>query len=58
MKSGDLVIRKGKHKIPPPCVRALPIHAKNGRDRVPEEGAWPLYGRRDDVAIFVVVEIP
>jgi hypothetical protein len=52
------VIRKGKHKIPPPCVRALPIHAKNGRDWVPEEGARPLYGRRDDVAIFVVVEIP
>jgi hypothetical protein len=48
MKSGDLVIRKGKHKVPPPYVRALPIHAKNGRDRVPEGGGRPLYGRRDD----------
>jgi hypothetical protein len=48
MKSEDLVIRKGKHKVPPPYVRALPIHAKNGRDRVPEGGGRPLYGRWDD----------
>jgi hypothetical protein len=43
-ESGD---RKGKHKVPPTYARALPIHAKNGREWGPEY-ARSLYGRRDD----------
>ena len=29
-------------KVPPTCVRALPIHTKNGRERVPELRAAAL----------------
>jgi hypothetical protein len=36
-----------KHKVPPSYSHALPIHAKNGRERGPEN-AGSLNGRGDD----------
>jgi hypothetical protein len=38
---------KGKQKVPHSCSRALPIHAKSGREREPENARF-ANGVRDD----------